>query len=145
MSKEKNNYCTLTWRGDVYFPEQNEDELRFCITINEKALNTLKERVATFSEYFPVVNDVEDQETEEMHKVISVKSKYNVPMFEDHDGIESNDRKIRWGDKLIVSARFKEYEYRRKKGVTAYLTGVIFEEHGEEIDHYAIMTDELVD
>lgn len=123
---EKTNVVTVGVKGIVMFPKYEDGVQKYAIRIDDvqaNALNNLvKRQFGAMS-----LNYGEDEETGE--NLLNVKSQFNVPAY-DSDGNEFTE-KVNHGAEVVASIVVKEYEYKKRHGVTAYLKGLVVYKNGE--------------
>ena len=79
---------------------------------------------------------VEGKETvyeEKDYIAFNTKSYFNIPIFDKSGNKIEDPEEIGFGADVIVEMKLKEYNYRRKKGLTMYTTGILVLEFGEQI------------
>ena len=123
---EKANVITVGVKGTVMFPKYEDGIQKYAIRIDDvtaKALdNLVRKQFGAMSLTYG-----EDEETGE--KLLNVKSQFSVPTY-DSDGNEFTE-KVNHGAEVVASIVVKEYEYKRRHGVTAYLKGFVVYKNGE--------------
>ena len=123
---EKTNVVTVGVKGVVMFPKYEDGTQKYAIRINDetaKALdNLVKRQFGAMSLTYG-----EDEETGE--KLLNVKSQFSVPTY-DSDGNEFTE-KVNHGAEVVASIVVKEYEFKKRHGVTAYLKGFVVYKNGE--------------
>ena len=123
---EKANVITVGVKGTVMFPKNEDGIQKYAIRINDetaKALdNLVRKQFGAMSLTYG-----EDEETGE--KLLNVKSQFSVPTY-DSDGNEFTER-INHGAEVVASIVVKEYEFKKRHGVTAYLKGFVVYKNGE--------------
>lgn len=117
--------------GKVVYPKLEKGKKHYCILLNDKGVAEL---VQASKEVNPDVEQLKIGEVEvddKTYKCVNVKTnaEFKVPVF-DKDGNAIDD--AYHGAKAIVSITLKEYEYKKKKGITAYLGGFVVIEQGEK-------------
>lgn len=118
-------------KGYALFPECDEDGVKFCLAIpNESA----EKVIAMCKEINPdldiVLAEIEHNENEYLG--LHCKSRFTVPVF-GGEGVELDPNSqfpVFWGAEVVANITLKEYEYKRKSGITAYLGGVTVLEQG---------------
>ena len=123
---EKANVVTVGVKGIVMYPKYEDSVQKYAIRINDetaKALdNLVRKQFGAMSLTYG-----EDEETGE--KLLNVKSQFDVPTY-DSNGNEFTER-VNHGAEVVASIVVKEYEYKRRHGVTAYLKGFVVYKNGE--------------
>ena len=123
---EKTNVLTVGVKGIVMFPKYEDGVQKYAIRIDDvtaKALdNLVKKQFGAMSLTYG-----EDEETGE--KLLNVKSQFEVPAY-DSTG-EPFTEKINHGAEVVASVVVKEYEFKKRHGVTAYLKAFVVYKNGE--------------
>ena len=123
---EKTNVVTVGVKGIVMFPKYEEGVQKYAIKINDETAaaldNLVKKQFGAMSLTYG-----EDEETGE--KLLNVKSQFNVPTY-DSNGNEFTE-KVNHGAEVVASIVVKEYEFKKRHGVTAYLKGFVVYKNGE--------------
>ena len=124
---EKTNVLTVGVKGIVMFPKYEDGVQKYAIRIDDvtaKALdNLVKKQFGAMSLTYG-----EDEETGE--KLLNVKSQFNVPAYDSNTG-EPFTEKINHGAEVVASVVVKEYEFKKRHGVTAYLKAFVVYKNGE--------------
>lgn len=121
---EKANVLTVGVKGIVMFPKYEDGVQKYAIRIDDvtaKALDNLVKR------QFGAMSLTYGEETGE--KLLNVKSQFSVPTY-DSDGNEFTE-KVNHGAEVVASIVVKEYEFKKRHGVTAYLKGFVVYKNGE--------------
>ena len=123
---EKTNVVTVGVKGVVMFPKYEDGTQKYAIRINDetaKALdNLVKRQFGAMSLTYG-----EDEETGE--KLLNVKSQFSVPTYAS-DGNDFTE-KVNHGAEVVASIVVKEYEFKKRHGVTAYLKAFVVYKNGE--------------
>ena len=123
---EKTNVLTVGVQGIVMFPKYEDGVQKYAIRIDDitaKALdNLVKRQFGAMSLTYG-----EDEETGE--KLLNVKSQFDVPAY-DSNGNEFTE-KVNHGAEVVASIVVKEYEFKKRHGVTAYLKAFVVYKNGE--------------
>lgn len=124
---EKTNVLTVGVKGIVMFPKYEDGVQKYAIRIDDvtaKALdNLVKKQFGAMS-----LSYGEDEETGE--KLLNVKSQFDVPAYDSNTGAPFTER-INHGADVVASIVVKEYEFKRRHGITAYLKAFVVYKNGE--------------
>ena len=124
---EKTNVLTVGVKGIVMFPKYEDGVQKYAIRIDDvtaKALdNLVKRQFGAMSLTYG-----EDEETGE--KLLNVKSQFDVPAYDSNTGAPFTE-KINHGAEVVASIVVKEYEFKKRHGVTAYLKAFVVYKNGE--------------
>ena len=124
---EKTNVVTVGVKGIVMFPKYEEGVQKYAIKINDETAaaldNLVRKQFGAMSLTYG-----EDEETGE--KLLNVKSQFDVPAYDSNTGAPFTE-KINHGAEVVASIVVKEYEYKRRHGVTAYLKALVVYKNGE--------------
>ena len=123
---EKANVITVGVKGTIMFPKYEDGIQKYAIRIDDVTAKALDNLVRTQFGAMSLTYG-EDEETGE--KLLNVKSQFSVPTY-DSDGNEFTE-KVNHGAEVVASIVVKEYEYKRRHGVTAYLKGFVVYKNGE--------------
>lgn len=123
---EKTNVVQVGVKGIVMFPKYEDGVQKYAIKINDETAAALDRLV---SKQFGAMSLTYGEDEETGEKLLNVKSQFNVPAY-DSNGNEFTER-INHGADVVASIVVKEYDYKRRHGVTAYLKGFVVYKNGE--------------
>ncbi len=123
---EKTNVVTAGVTGTVMFPKFEDGVQKYAIKIDDLTAEALDRLVA---KQFGAMSLTYGEDEETGEKLLNVKSQFNVPAY-DSNGNEFTE-KVNHGARVVASIVVKEYEFKRRHGVTAYLKGFVVYKNGE--------------
>lgn len=123
---EKTNVVTVGVKGIVMFPKYEDGVQKYAIRIDDVQANALNNLVR---KQFGAMSLTYGEDEETGEKLLNVKSQFNVPAY-DSNGNEFTER-INHGAEVVASVVVKEYEVKKRHGVTAYLKGFVVYKNGE--------------
>ena len=123
---EKTNVVTVGVKGIVMFPKYEDGVQKYAIKINDETAAALDRLV---SKQFGAMSLTYGEDEETGEKLLNVKSQFSVPTY-DSDGNEFTE-KVNHGADVVASIVVKEYEFKKRHGVTAYLKGFVVYKNGE--------------
>ena len=123
---EKTNVVTAGVTGTVMFPKYEDGVQKYAIKINDETAAALDNLVA---KQFGAMSLTYGEDEETGEKLLNVKSQFNVPTY-DINGNEFTE-KVNHGADVVASIVVKEYEFKKRHGVTAYLKAFVVYKNGE--------------
>ena len=123
---EKTNVVTVGVKGIVMFPKYEDGVQKYAIKINDETAAALNRLV---SKQFGAMSLTYGEDEETGEKLLNVKSQFDVPAY-DSTG-EPFTEKINHGAEVVASVVVKEYEFKKRHGVTAYLKAFVVYKNGE--------------
>ena len=124
---EKTNVVTVGVKGVVMFPKYEDGVQKYAIKINDETAAALDRLV---SKQFGAMSLSYGEDEETGEKLLNVKSQFSVPAFDSNTG-ELFTEKVNHGADVVASIVVKEYEYKKRRVVTAYLKGFVVYKNGE--------------
>ena len=123
---EKANVVQVGVKGVVMFPKYEDGIQKYAIKINDETAAALDRLV---SKQFGAMSLTYGEDEETGEKLLNVKSQFDVPAY-DSTG-EPFTEKINHGAEVVASIVVKEYEFKRRHGLTAYLKAFVVYKNGE--------------
>ena len=123
---EKTNVVTVGVKGIVMFPKYEYGVQKYAIKINDETAAALDRLV---SKQFGAMSLTYGEDEETGEKLLNVKSQFDVPVY-DSTGKPFTE-KINHGAEVVASVVVKEYEFKKRHGVTAYLKAFVVYKNGE--------------
>lgn len=123
---EKTNVVTVGVTGTVMFPKYEDGVQKYAIKIDDETAAALDRLV---SKQFGAMSLTYGEDEETGEKLLNVKSQFSVPVY-DSNGNEFTEH-VNHGAEVVASIVVKEYEYKKRHGVTAYLKGFVVYKNGE--------------
>lgn len=123
---EKTNVVTVGVTGTVMFPKYEDGVQKYAIKIDDETAAALDRLV---SKQFGAMSLTYGEDEETGEKLLNVKSQFSVPVY-DSNGNEFTEN-VNHGAEVVASIVVKEYEYKKRHGVTAYLKGFVVYKNGE--------------
>ena len=124
---EKTNVVTVGVKGIVMFPKFEDGVQKYAIKINDETAAALDRLV---SKQFGAMSLTYGEDEETGEKLLNVKSQFDVPAYDSNTGTPYN-KKINHGAEVVASIVVKEYEFKKRHGVTAYLKAFVVYKNGE--------------
>lgn len=124
MTKETKNF-KINVRGLLYFPKEEKGKISGCVVISNKLADKIENEVNNSFLGSGLDYECSTVETTDGEQVagINFKSGYDFPVYDD-SGDEINFDQVGFNSIITVSLTFKEYTYKRKRGITAYINGM---------------------
>lgn len=127
----KNQYFTIS--GIALFPKYDSESrsFRFCLCLTNKQAEKIDELCEKANADFEPINLSDVEYEDNTYKGLNVKSSFDFPVY-DKDGNKLDDEPhmVYHGATVKCSLIIKEYTYKRKKGLTCYVNGVIVYNQG---------------
>lgn len=123
---EKTNVVTVAVKGIVMFPKYEDGVRKYAIRIDDETARALDNLV---KRQFGAMSLTYGEDEETGKKLLNVKSQFDVPAY-DSNGNEFTEI-INHGAEVVASIVVKEYEYKRRHGVTAYIKAFVVYRNGE--------------
>lgn len=129
MSKQEEK-LVVTVGGRLLYPIKEDDTLRFAIEMSKITEANLKQKVSEVFDEDDFDNPLVINEDEHSGlPLLNVKSKYDIAVFDkDKNKI---DVELYHGAEVYANITIKPYTYKKKTGLTAYISGVVLLENGE--------------
>lgn len=129
MRETKNQ--TFKLRGIALYPKEEDGKFSVAIKVDEDQIQKLHELFEKanpdldYADFVPVEN-------EDNYFLVNLKTKFSIPVYDLNQINLAQDEEypIYHGASVIVTGIIKEYLYKRKRGLTAYLTGAIVIKQG---------------
>lgn len=117
MSETKTENLNVSIRGIALYPKMEDGVMRYALMLSEETAGKLHKVV-----YEKFKKDLVFGEDEESNAcLLNVKSQYEVPVFDYETQEALEDKNIYHGAEVVANVIIKEYTYKKKTGVTAYL------------------------
>lgn len=132
MKENVKSSYKINVKGVLYFPKTENGKYSGCLVISNMLADRVEQAVSDRigKEYTCSVVKVDGKPC----AGINFKSIYEVPVFIEDPASKNKTRynqPIPFGSIVTVSLIFKEYEYKRRSGVTAYINGMIINKISE--------------
>lgn len=126
MAKQERR-LVLTIGGTLLYPKKEQDKVKYALEITKLTEQNLEAKI---KEMFPEYSlTIKENENNPGMYLLNIKTAYDVPVFDkDKNRIETP---IYHGASVYANVCIKEYKYMNKKGITAYLSGIVLLENGE--------------
>ena len=129
MSKQEKK-LVVTVGGRLLYPIKEDDTLRFALEMSKITEANLKQKVSEVFDEDDFDNPLVINEDDHSGlPLLNVKSKYDIVVFDkDKNKI---DVELYHGAEVYANITIKPYTYKKKTGLTAYISGVVLLENGE--------------
>lgn len=123
----------LKFYGVALFPKEEDGKRTWCIALNDDTVNEIEKACEKANPNLDGVsiNTVEYNEVE--RSCINVKSSFDFPVYDKKGNEIEEEMPILHGAKCLISICIKEYTFKKKKGLTAYINGAVVFEQGEPL------------
>ena len=128
MSEQQENVITVTVRGTAMYPKNENGVMSYAIKLSPETVRKLNE--VTTNVFDTVLSFGEDEA--DGGSLLNVKTKYTVPVYDPKTFAELENVKIRHGADVAASISIKEWKFRNKSGIHAYLRGIVLYQNGKE-------------
>lgn len=133
-------------KGKVYFPKYEGDTFTCAVAVDGRTEQVLSAKCTEAFGYALSVKDAKFHE--DTFRCINVSSQFKVPVVNaEYDPLFKNGTKefvdLYNGADVDVSLTIKPYEYRGRKGVTAYVRGVKLLSEVKEASYESMFTNLL--
>lgn len=140
--KIKENANRIQIEGFALFPKYDKEtgKNEITVTLDKKDLISILKKVKEIGDELEI-HIAEVEWHEENLAAISTKSIYEIPIYKPDGSKCNNVSEVFWGAHVQAIITLKEYEYKKKKGVTSYLNAIKIIKQGTD---YSIGMDDFV-
>lgn len=136
MTKTTNISNKISMRGYVMFPRYEDGKFTMALAFDESRdyIAKVDKICESLNSKLDSVSYTEVEFEDKTYPAYNMKSSFDFPIYE-KDGTVNTDYDqyyAGYGAEVIVQVLIKEYEYKRKRGHTMYITGMVILEHGQD-------------